>query len=81
MVEDVEEFASEAKLYPLLEVKLPLKRDIGLCGSETAQHIASEVPLLSGGWLSESSAIEYLAARTPRAENAIRCETLGASGG
>jgi hypothetical protein len=53
MVEDVEELAPETKLHPLLEAKLPLKRDIGLCGSETAQHIASEVPLLSGGWLSE----------------------------
>jgi hypothetical protein len=53
MVEDVEELAPETKLHLLLEVKLPLKRDIGLCGSETAQHIASEVPLMSGGWLSE----------------------------
>ena len=66
MVEDVEEFASEAKLHPLLEVKLPLKRDIGLCGSEIAQHIASEVTLLTGERWRESRRIERLAARTPR---------------
>ena len=36
VVEDVEELASEAKLYLVREVKLALKRDIGLRDSEAS---------------------------------------------
>jgi len=46
MVKDVEKFRAETKPHLLGEVKLPLQRDIGLCSSETAQHVAAEVPLL-----------------------------------
>ena len=49
------------------KVKMPLKRDIGLPGSETPQHIASEIALLPGGRCGKSRRIESLAARILRA--------------
>ena len=49
MIEDVEEFAAETKPHFLDKLKLPLKGDIGLPRSKTAQYIASEIPLLTGG--------------------------------
>jgi hypothetical protein len=44
-------------------VKLPLQGKVGLPGSETAQHIAPEIALLSGGRWSKRCLIENLAAR------------------
>jgi hypothetical protein len=48
VVEEVEKLAAETKPHPFGEVKLPLKRDIGLPGSESPQHIASEIALITG---------------------------------
>ena len=62
VVEEVEELASETKPHLLGEMKLPLKRDIGLPGSETPQHIAAEIALLPGGRWSKCCWIERLAA-------------------
>ncbi len=66
MVEEVEELASEAKHYLVGQAKLPLKRDIGLPGSETPQHIAPEIALLAGGRCGERGWIESLASRILR---------------
>ena len=62
VVEDIEELGAEAKPQPLGEPELALQGHIGLPGSETAQHIASEIALLSSGRRSERCFIENLAA-------------------
>src|SRR5579859_3444275 len=41
-------------------MKLPLESDIGLRGSKTAQHVASEIALLSGERCGERGLVEYL---------------------
>jgi hypothetical protein len=48
MIEDVEELASEVQAHFLGYVKLTLQSDVGLPRAEAAQHIASEITLLSG---------------------------------
>ena len=67
MVEEVEELASETKPYSLGELNLPLKRDIGLPGSETPQYVAAEIALLPCGRWSKGSRIERFAAGILRA--------------
>jgi hypothetical protein len=62
MVEDVEELGSETKRYCFGDAKLPMQRNIRLPGSETAQDIASEIPLPSGRRCCKSGANENLAA-------------------
>jgi cyanophycinase-like exopeptidase len=47
MIKNVEELRAEKKPYVFRDMKLTLHRNIRLRGSETAQDIASEIPLLS----------------------------------
>src|SRR5262249_7131594 len=63
VIEDVEEFRSEIETHLLREVKSALYPEIHLRSSETAQHIAAEIPLLSRRSSAESRLIENLAAR------------------
>jgi len=44
VVEEIEELAPESEPHLVDQVKFPLKRDIGLPGSETAQYIAPKSP-------------------------------------
>jgi hypothetical protein len=66
VVENVEELASESEPHLLGEVKMPLQRKIHLRGSETSQHIAPEIALLSHGGYGESCFVENLAASVLR---------------
>jgi hypothetical protein len=61
MVEEVEELAPKTKPDLFGQLKLPLERDIGLPGSKTPQHIASEIALLPGGRCGKGCWIERLA--------------------
>jgi hypothetical protein len=58
VVEEVEELAPESEPHLVDQVKFPLKRDIRLPGSETAQYIAPEIALLAGVRRCERSWIE-----------------------
>jgi len=68
VIEDVEELATETESDFLGEVKLPLEGDVGLRGSEAAEHVAPEISLLAGGRRSEGRAIQNLPARVLRAK-------------
>ena len=68
VVENVEELGPEAKRQPLGESELALQGHIGLPGSETAQHIAAEIALLTWRRYSESCLVENFAAGILRAK-------------
>lgn len=63
VVKDVEEFSAKPEANLFRKSKLPLNRDIRLPGSKAAQHIATEVALLSGWRPAKSRRIENFAAR------------------
>ena len=62
VVQDVEEFASQAKRRFLGDAKGPLQSEISLRSVETAQHVAPEIALLARGRRGERRTIENLAA-------------------
>ena len=61
MVKYIEELRPEAEIQLFGDVKLPLDGNIGLPSSETAQHIAPEIALLTGRGWSKRHWIECLA--------------------
>ena len=46
MIEDVKEFTAETQRQLLGQMKLALEGNVRLCGSEAAEHVAAEIPLL-----------------------------------
>ena len=62
MIKNVEELRAETKAYVFRDMKLTLHRNIRLRGSETAQDIAPEIPLLPSGRRSERRTIEDFSA-------------------
>jgi hypothetical protein len=78
VVENVKELAPETQAHPLGEPKLALHGKIGLKRSEAAQHIASEVTLLSSVCWCESAAVENLS--SPSSPIAERRKKVSGSG-
>ena len=66
VVEDIEELSPKAEIHLFSDAKLPLNCNIGLPSSETAQHIAREIALLTAGRWGKRCGIENLAARISR---------------
>ena len=62
VIENIEELSSETKPHLLSDVKLALQRHVRLPGSEPAQHVAPEIPLLAGGRRGKGRFIEDFAA-------------------
>src|SRR5262245_41392111 len=63
MVQDIEKLGSETKRGIFGDAKPALNRNVGLRRSESAQHITSEIALLTGGGRDEGRSIEDPAAR------------------
>src|SRR6185503_5320776 len=62
VVEDVEELRPKREPCLLAHAKSTLQRDIGLPGTETPQHVASEITLPPGGRGRKGRPVEDLAA-------------------
>jgi len=61
VIKDVEKLAAEAKLYPLGQSEVALKRNVRLRGSKATQHVTSKIALLARRRRIKSRAVEDLA--------------------
>jgi len=60
VIEDVEELSPEVQPYRLSQTKSPVNAYIRLGRVETAQHVASEIPLRTGGYGVKAAALKIL---------------------
>jgi len=67
MVKDIEELSSETERHLFADVKLALQPNIRLRSSETPQHIAPKIALLSLRRFAKSRTVKNFAARILRA--------------